>query len=99
MADSTSFQWLCERIETATPLNNLEARGTVRLALKAAGLDARTVIAEQVRVVLAKVLPTELAARGIDDAEALCSSLIAGVPECEGSGVDSPEAVFSRLGG
>jgi len=34
MADSAAFGWVCEQLQRATHLSELEARGTVRLALK-----------------------------------------------------------------
>ena len=43
MANSTAFEWLCEQLETHTSLDRLEARGTVRLTLKEAGLEASRV--------------------------------------------------------
>lgn len=39
MADPTPFDFTAERLERSTPLDQLAARGTLRLALKAAGLD------------------------------------------------------------
>ena len=47
MADDNVFDWVCGALESATSLDRLEARGTLRLALKASGLEARTVTAEQ----------------------------------------------------
>lgn len=104
MADSTAFDWLCSQLEGETSLDRLEARGTVRLALKSAGLDARNVTAEQLRVVIDKVMKSELAARGIGDAAAVCSRLASGLASAartfatDGGG-ETPDAVFSRLGG
>ncbi|MCG8590301.1 MAG: hypothetical protein MJE66_13500 [Proteobacteria bacterium] len=99
MAGSVSFDWVCEQLEQATSLDRLEARGTVRLALKQAGLEAKSVSAGEMKVVLEKVLPGELTSRGIDEA-GLCSRLAGAVMELEDDGpVESPEAVFKRLGG
>ena len=42
MADARAFDWVCEEVEKKSSLSRLEARGTVRLALKKAGLDAAT---------------------------------------------------------
>jgi len=101
MADSI-FEFVAEKLEAATDLEKLEARGTVRLALKAAGLDARSVTKEQMIVMVEKVLPGELAARGVDGAEVICVQLAAATKEMDtgdGSGAESPEDVFRRLGG
>jgi hypothetical protein len=101
MASSKVFEWLCDELEGATSFDRLEARGTVRLALKDAGLDASSVDSNQMKVVLEKVLPGELSRRGIDNAEALCSRLAAAASSVDdgGAAASSPEAVFARLGG
>jgi hypothetical protein len=99
LANSPAFDWLCEHLEIATDLDRLEARGTVRIALKSAGLDAATVLPDQMRVVIERVLPIELVARGIDDAEQKCADLALGVSRIDaGRSDDSPDEVFRRLG-
>lgn len=100
MADSSAFTTLCEELEGTSTLDRLEARGTVRLALKQAGLEASQASASQLVVVVDKILPGELRTRGIDDADSLCGQLatvLKAMPD-EESG-ESPEAVFKRLGG
>ena len=101
MADSNVFEWVSAELAAATSLNELEARGTVRLALKQAGLEARTVDAVQMAVVLRQVLPGELAGRGIADGEAVCSGMVARIPRdgAADAGGESPEQVFQRLAG
>jgi len=100
VADSEAYEYVSGAIEAETSLDRLEARGTVRLALKQAGLDPSSVSAAQMKVVLDRVLPAELAARGIDAAEDACSKVksgLAGIADTTSG--DTPEAVFSRLGG
>ncbi len=100
MADSTAFTTLCEALEASSSLDRLEARGTIRLSLKKAGLEASTVSSSQLKVVVDKILPDELKSRGVEDAASVCSQLaskLASVPE--EAGAESPEAVFKRLGG
>ena len=105
MADAAAFDWLCEQLEEHTSLDRLEARGTVRLALKASGLDARTVTPDQVKVLIEKVLAGELTARGIESAESVCDGLSARLAveaanlRSASDGGETPDAVFSRLGG
>jgi hypothetical protein len=104
MADAPAFDWMCARLEQDTTLDRLEARGTVRLALKSAGLEARTVTPEQMKVVVQKVLEGELTARGVENASALCSRFVSDLGaeaanlSAAGAG-ETPDAVFSRLGG
>jgi hypothetical protein len=103
MADSSTFGWVCEQLESATSLDRIEARGTVRLALKEAGLDARSVGPDQMRVVIQKVLPAELEARAVEDASAVCDSLQNGLksftPSDAATAEATPDAVFKRLAG
>lgn len=100
MADSAVFECVCEVLERSTSLDRLESRGTVRLALKQAGLEARTVTTSQMTVVLEKVLPGELASRGIGDVDALLAQAVSALAAIEsGAQHDSPESVFARLGG
>jgi hypothetical protein len=99
VADSI-FDQMATALEDRTSLDRLAARGTLRLALKQAGLDAATVTFDQLRVVLEKVLPAELEALGIEAPTELCERLAAdhaGLESAMGPAVDSPEAVFTRL--
>jgi hypothetical protein len=101
VADSI-FDQVATALESRTSLEKLEARGTLRIALKQAGLDANSVTADQLRVVIEKLLPEELDARGVDDSAAVCAQLSAEArnfePPAE-SASDSPESVFARLAG
>jgi hypothetical protein len=100
MADAAAFQRVCSELEILTGLSTLEARGTVRLALKAAGFDAKSVNSEQMSVVVRKVLPGELSLRGIEAGEGLCERIASGLAGCAdaASAAESPEDVFRRLG-
>lgn len=100
MADSPCFDLTCEALERDTSLDRLEARGTLRLALKAAGLDSGSVSPDQMAVVVSNLLPGELKARGIENGDDVCAALqrsLAGMQPSNAS--DTPEAVFARLGG
>ena len=100
MPDSAAFAAVSTQIEQSTDLDRLESRGTVRLALQKAGLDAGSVTPRQMAVVLERVLPAELSGRGVADADGLCkrlSSVVSSLPD-EAAG-DTPDMVFQRLGG
>jgi len=100
MADTRAFDFVCQRLEAGTDLDRLEARGTVRLALKQAGLEARSVTPDQMTVVVARILPDELSNRGIEDCAGLCASIGAELGKLEAGDIgESPDAVFQRLGG
>lgn len=75
MADSPVFDRTCDELERRTELDRLAARGTVRLALKEAGLDVASVDARQMGVVLEKVLPAELERRGIARSSGVCAGI------------------------
>ncbi|HEB88733.1 MAG TPA: hypothetical protein ENI85_04110 [Deltaproteobacteria bacterium] len=99
MADASVFDRISGKLEEVTSFNRLEARGTLRIALKQSGLDAKALSPEQVRVVIERVLPQHLRDRGIEDVEQVCRILVAHVPRNEDfDSADSPEAIFSRLG-
>lgn len=100
MADSEAFDFVCDQLEQGSSLDRLAARGTVRLALKQAGLEARSVSPGEMGVVVEKLLPKELATRGIEGGEALCARLKQGLGGLTpGRATESPDAVFRRLGG
>lgn len=102
MAGSQAFEWLCEAIEAGTSLERLEARGTVRIALKQAGLEARSATAAELAVVVAKILPRELRQRGVANEAAVCERLTAGLRTLDvgrQAVPDTPDAIFRRLGG
>ncbi len=72
---SPLFDRVCNEVEARTDMSRLEARGTVRIALKEAGLELNQVNRNQMMVVIAKVLPQEFLARGIEDGHAVCHAL------------------------
>lgn len=97
------FDIASERLEENTEMDRLAARGTLRLALKEAGLDARGVTVAQLRAVFEKLMPRELEARGVGDAAATCQRVMDEIAETARAvaveTTDSPDDVFKRLGG
>lgn len=75
----TAFEFVCAELERSTSLERLVARGTVRIALKRAGLEARTVTAQQLAVVAEQILPEELATRGVEKSEEACAVIRSGL--------------------
>lgn len=85
---STPFDWLSARLLESSSLGERTAggdarvremavRGTVRLALKRAGLPQKGVSSEELRAVIEQVLPELLRSRLVDDAHAICQRLAA----------------------
>jgi hypothetical protein len=95
------FDFAAERLEHHTSLDRLEARGTLRIALKTAGLTVKAVTAGQLCVVFEKLMPEELELRGMSNAVAACNAVIddlvnAPAPSEAASATD-PDAIFQRL--
>lgn len=100
MADSPAFELACDVLERDTSLDRLEARGTIRLVLKAAGLEARSVAPQQMAVAVANLLPPELESRGVENGDRICAALGDQLGRLQPSdATETPEAVFARLGG
>jgi hypothetical protein len=101
MADSPVFDWVCSQVEQATEFSAIEARGTVRIALKKSGVTAADVTAAQMQIVIKRVLPDELTRRGCDEASRACDDMARRLMEQRfesTSDEESPEDVFARLG-
>jgi hypothetical protein len=99
--DAAIFDIAAERLESHSGLPRLEARGTLRIALKLAGLAANSVTAGQLSVVFDKVMPGELEKRGVSDAAAVCSAVVGDLVNtpvpAEAKSGDDLDAIFRRL--
>ena len=74
-------------------------RGTLRIALKDSGFDAKSVAPDQLRVVIERLLPQHLLERGIPVPDEVCQALVDSIPtQGSADAADSPEAIFARLG-
>jgi hypothetical protein len=99
--DAAIFDIAAERLEHHSGFDRLEARGTLRIALKIAGLTAKSITAAQLSVVFEKVMPGELETRGVSDAAAVCRAVVDDLvntpspAEAESSG--DLDAIFRRL--
>ena len=100
---SPLFDLAAHQLERHSSLSRLEARGTLRLTLKDAGIDPNYLTPAALRVVFEHLMVSELEARGIADAEAVCRRALDGVsasPQAADAPQDShPDEVFRRLGG
>jgi len=100
LADSAAFEFVCSELERLSQMTRLEARGTVRLALKDAGFAVGEVRPQEMLVVLMKLMPKELVSRGIASGEEICREISAGIVRLKDErSTSTPEAVFSRLAG
>ncbi|MEO1483842.1 MAG: hypothetical protein AAFU77_17165 [Myxococcota bacterium] len=69
MSNSDVFQRVCDALVHTTALTVPQIRGTVRLALRAAGLEASLISADEMRAVVRTILPQKLRAQGVSDVE------------------------------
>jgi hypothetical protein len=101
--DSDLFAVASLRLQHHTDLDRLESRGTLRIALKKAGVDAKSFTLEELEAVLAMILPGELSQRGVGDAEAVCvavmKSLAGEVCEPSEASATSRDEILRRLAG
>jgi len=99
---SPAFEWAADELEKLSRLSRLEARGTLRIALKEAGLLPKGVNYRSMLVVFERVLPQMLGRRGVKDAPEICrvmAGLLRDRAGMEGSSdMDTPEKVFARMG-
>ena len=97
------FDHSADQLERNTDLDRLEARGTLRLAIKQAGLDTKSLTLQQLDTVFEKVMPPELEACGIDTATTVCHAVMAEIRRTADPTDAAPEgsidAIFHRLGG
>ncbi len=99
--DAAIFDIAAERLEQHTGFDRLEARGTLRIALKSAGLTANSVTASQLCVVFEKIMPGELEKRGVSEAVAICSAVVDDLANAPSPAEAEPssdlDAIFRRL--
>ncbi len=100
---TTLFDIAAERLEERCDMDRLAARGTLRLAVKEAGLDVQNLTILQLRAVFEKLMPNELEARGVTDAAATCQAVMNDIASAASTAdlttSSSPDEIFKRLGG
>lgn len=99
--ESPVFERVADELEVTSRMSRLEARGTLRLALKDAGLVPKTVNAKAMLVVLERILPALLNRRGIQGASEVCRALCQVVRSLTSESTydgETPEKVFARIG-
>lgn len=98
--ESPVFERAADELESLSRMSRLEARGTLRLALKEAGLIPKTVNAKSMLVVLERILPQLLTRRGVQGAGETCrtiSMVVRGLTGESNYEIDTPEKVFARI--
>jgi hypothetical protein len=99
--DATLFDLAADSLEQHSTFDRLEARGTLRVALKAAGLAPSNLTGAQLKVVFEQVMPGELDSRGVSDMQDVCAAVLADLRNAGDAAADagatSPDDVFRRL--
>ena len=100
MADAL-FDLAADSLEQHSPFDRLEARGTLRIALKTAGLEPKNLTGAQLQVVFEKVMPGELESRGINNVPDVCAAVLSDLARAGGAAAvasaTSPDDIFRRL--
>jgi hypothetical protein len=100
--DSGFFERVADELERQTDLNRLEARGTLRIALKKAGVDPNQFTFEELAAVFTNLMPQELSERGIEDPGAICRAVMESLPselsEATEASAASRDEIMRRLG-
>lgn len=95
------FDLAAQKLEQHTGFSQLEARGTLRIAVKSAGLDPGSLTLDELRVVFEKLMPGELEQRGVSDTANTCAGVMRDLENAPIATADSssssPDDVFRRL--
>jgi hypothetical protein len=98
VAESAVFDFTSDRLHALSGLDALAARGTLRIALRDSGFDAKGVGRAQMEAILDRVLPAMLRSRGVAAADEVCTAIAAELMSFEGAAAASalPEAFVAR---
>ncbi|HTF35892.1 MAG TPA: hypothetical protein VK714_19585 [Myxococcota bacterium] len=99
MADSAVFDFVSEELERTTNLDRMEARGTLRLLLKQALFDSKTLNVSQMQMVIDRLLAAHLCRCGVENPESVCEGLTRNL-KAKGFGpsvAESPDEIFGRM--
>jgi hypothetical protein len=99
--ETSLFDLAAQALEQHTGFSQLEARGTLRIAVKSAGLDPRSLTLAELRVVFEKLMPGELEQRGVSETASACAAVMRELENTPIAATDSssssPDDVFRRL--
>jgi hypothetical protein len=96
---SDLFTSVADRLIQLSELGRLEARGTIRIAFKKAGVDVRNFGLDDLEAVLTKIMPRELEKRGCSDAGSICDAIMKSLKgDVPKTAVRSKDEIMRRLG-
>ena len=98
---SDLFALVADGLEAETVFGRLETRGTLRIALKKAGVDAKNFTLVELEATFAKIMPDELARRGVRNAIGVCDTVLKSLPSdlrnAPGDPATSRDEIMRRL--
>jgi hypothetical protein len=99
--EKSLFDLAAEKLEQHTGFSQLEARGTLRIAVKSAGLSSDSIALDELRVIFQKLMPGELEKRGVSDIAGTCAAVMSDLESAPAAATDSasitPDDIFRRL--
>lgn len=99
--ETSLFDVAAQKLERHTGFSQLEARGTLRIAVKSAGLDPKSLTPDELGAVFEKLMPGELEQRGVIDTAGACAAVMRDLENAPIAATDSsssnPDDIFSRL--
>jgi hypothetical protein len=100
VSQPSAFDWVSDELARHSGMSALEARGTLRLLLRDAGIDSKLVNKGQLAVVVARLLPAALTKLRVPEALAVCERIALALQSAEvaASHQVSPEDIFGRIG-
>jgi len=99
MTDSAIFEFVAGELERATSLGRPAARAAVRGVLESARYDPESVSAGQMQALIERLLPSQIRASGVEDADRVCQQLAAALAMkgLSGEAPESPDEIFGRM--
>jgi len=99
MADSAVFEFVAGELERLAGLGRPAARAAVRSVLAKALYAPNSVSVDQMQLLIERLLPAEISANGVADAERVCKQIQAGLASraLSADGPESPDEIFSRM--
>lgn len=99
MADSVVFDFVAEELERTTNLDRLEARGMLRVVLRQALFDSKSLTVKQMQLVIDRLLAAHLCRCAVENPESVCEGLTRNL-KAKGFGpslAESPDEIFGRM--
>jgi len=99
MASSAACDAVQQVLEGKAGMDRWAAKGAIQLALMDGGLETGSVTVDEMRAVVAELLPRQLETQKVDQVAAVCDEIRAALGRvADGPVRDTVDRVFQRLG-